>query len=279
MINAASHFRPFQFIHDSASGCGSNLHAGDFCGCRAHKGMAELADNIWAQSGEQIMQLFEQEKDELKDFSFAIVGHSLGAGVACLLQMKCYKENLLGADRLVKCYGFAPPPTLCSDALVKDSDDAASIQRAIDNTLCYIHDNDCVPFLSVMAVRRLATLMDAVDNRTEHMWAYRRFKIFWEWETIPREIVDDVKAAEANKACVKCCDGASRLVIPAKMIVWMKKNFAGSYEGFGCDPGDVADLNIFCWYAACCLREEIASVNRKRSLTNLGSLKMCVDVY
>lgn len=219
--------------------------AGDFCDGKAHKGMAEMADNVWSQSGDQITRLFE-EVDEVKNFSLTIVGHSLGAGVACLLQIKCYKEKLLG-DRLVKCYGFAPPPTFCSDALSKGSEDAVSIQRAIDNTICYIHDHDCVPFLSVMAIRRLSILMDTVDNRTEHMWAFRRFKIFWEWEKIPQEIVDDVKAAEASKALVECCDGASRLVIPAKMIVWMKKNFAGSYEGLGCTASAVADLNIYCW--------------------------------
>jgi hypothetical protein len=207
--------------------------------------MAQMADSIWSHSGDKIMKLFDEE-DELKDFSFTIVGHSLGAGAACLLNIKCYKENLLG-DRIVKCYGFAPPPTLCTDELKDGAEDAASIQRAIDNTLCYIHDNDCVPFLSVMCIRRLATLMDTVDNRTEHMWAFRRFKIFWEWEKIPQELIDDVKLAEANKEGVQRCEGASRLIIPAKMVVWMKKNFAGgSYEGFGCDPSAVADLNIFC---------------------------------
>jgi hypothetical protein len=123
----------------------------------------------------------------------------------------------------VKYYGFAPPPTLCTDELKDGSEDAAFIQRAIDNTLCYIHDNDCVPFLSVMRIRRLATLMDTVDNRTEHMWAFRRFKIFWEWEPIPRELIDDVMLAEANKEGVQCCGGASRLIIPAKMVIWMKK--------------------------------------------------------
>jgi hypothetical protein len=206
--------------------------------------MAQMADSIWSQSGDKIIKLFDEE-DELKDFSFTIVGHSLGAGAACLLNIKCYKENLLG-DRTVKCYGFAPPPTLCTDELQEGSKDAASIQKAIDNTLCYIHDNDCVPFLSVMCIRRLATLMDTVDNRTEHMWAFRRFKIFWEWEKIPQELIDDVKLAEANKEGVKSCNGASRLIIPAKLVVWMKKNFAGSYEGFGCDPSAVADLNVFC---------------------------------
>ena len=204
-----------------------------------------MANNIWTRSGAEILALFENDND-LRDYSFVIVGHSLGAGVACLLQIKCYKEKLLG-NRLVKCYGFAPPPTFCEATVPTNSEDAACIQRAIDNTLCFVHDNDCIPFLSVMAVRRFAVLMDTVDNRTEHMWAFRRFKIFWEWEKIPPDIVEDVQAAEANKAAVECCDGASRLRIPAKMVVWMKKNFAGSYEAFGCDPIAFAGLNIFCW--------------------------------
>jgi Lipase (class 3) len=221
------------------------LSVGDFCGCKAHKGMAAMADSIWARSGDDIIKLFETE-EALKDYSLTIVGHSLGAGVSCLLQIKCHKERLLG-DRLVKCYGFAPPPTLCwNEALDGQSAEDAAIQLAIDRTVCYIHDNDCVPFLSVMAVRRLATLMDTVDNRTEHIWAYRRFKIFWEWEPIPSDIVADVKAVEADKTCVRCCDGASKLVIPAKMVVWMKRNFAGTYEVFGCNPRAVADLNIYC---------------------------------
>jgi hypothetical protein len=221
------------------------ISVGDFCGCKAHKGIAEMANSIWSESGDKIIRLFNEE-DELKDFSFTIVGHSLGAAAACLLTIKCYQENLLGAGRTVKCYGFAPPPTLCMDELQDGSEDAASIQMAIDNTLCYIHDNDCVPFVSTVSFRRLMTLLDTVDNRTKHMWKFRRFKIFWEWENTPQELIDDVKLAEANTEGTKRYDGASSFVIPAKLIVWMKKDVTGFYEGFGCDPRAVADLNILC---------------------------------
>lgn len=214
---------------------------GDYCGCgKAHKGIAEMADNVWNESGSKILELFENNVG-LKDFTFVITGHSLGAGAACLLNLKCYTEKLLG-NRLVKCYGFAPPPTWCTN---KDAKTDPLIQRAIDNTLCYIHDNDCVPLLSVTCIRRLATLMDTVDNRTEHIWAYRRWKMFWEFEPIPQELVGDVKAVEACKEFTRT-NGASRLVIPAKMVIWMKKNSVGSYEGYGCDPHSIADMNIFC---------------------------------
>lgn len=134
-----------------------------------------MADNIWLRSGEKIKSIFESD-ERVNKYSFAIVGHSLGAGVACLLQIKCYKEQLFGSDRLVKCYGFAPPPTFCFDGM--QSDDSAQIKRAIDNTVCYVHDNDCVPLLSVMSIRRFARLMDAVDDHTENIWFYRRFQFF-----------------------------------------------------------------------------------------------------
>jgi Lipase (class 3) len=220
--------------------------SGDFCGCKAHKGMAEMANNIWLKSGEKIKAIFESS-EKLKSYSFTIVGHSLGAGVACLLQIKCYKEQLLGPNRVVKCYGFAPPPTFCLDGM--HSDDSACILRAIDNTICYIHDNDCVPLLSVTSIRRFAVLMDSIDNHTEHLWFYRRFQIFWNWKEVPAALLEDVKLAEEKKvATMKCCDGASKLIIPSKIVIWMKRNSSnGKYDVYGCDPHTVADLNILFW--------------------------------
>jgi Lipase (class 3) len=220
---------------------------GEFCGCNAHRGMADMAHNIWTHSGDRILALFQNDS-ELRDFSLVIVGHSLGAGVACLLNIKCHAEMLLG-DRSARCFGFAPPPTLHADRVFESDDEGhkARIQTAMDATVCFIHDNDSVPFLSVACVRRLATLLDTVDNHTEHMWAYRRFKIFWEYEKIPDDLVEAVKGVERNKACMRCgdCEGASKLIIPARMVVWMKRNYASKYVAHGCDAKRLADMNIF----------------------------------
>jgi hypothetical protein len=234
---------------------------GDFCGGKAHKGMSEMATNIWLRSGEKIKAIFESDVENLQTYSFTIVGHSLGAGVACLLQIKCYKELLLGPNRIVKCYGFAPPPTFCWGSDTDHVDE--SIQRAIDNTTCYIHDNDCVPLLSVMSIRRFSVLMDTVDNHTEHIWFYKRFQMFWEWKAIPTPIIDEIAYVEKEKvSTMECCDGASKLIIPAKTIIWMKKQNSittstsnsskvssnSSYIATGCTPQSIADLNIYCWY-------------------------------
>jgi len=204
-----------------------------------------MANAVWSSSGDAIIQLFKDDP-ELKDYTFVIVGHSLGAGTATLLNVKVHLEKPLG-DRKVKCYGFAPPPTYCVDKDLKDPAAAASIQRAIDNCIGYIHDNDCVPFLSVTCIRRLATLMDTVDNKTEHMWFYKRFRLFWEYDEIPEDLMEDVKLAEQNSTVTtRAIDGASKLEIPARVIIWAKKNFAGCFEAIGCNPSKIADLNVFC---------------------------------
>jgi hypothetical protein len=145
--------------------------------------MAEMAENIWNKSGNAIAELFQQE--ELKDFTFVITGHSLGAGTACLLNVKVHLEKPLG-DRLIKCYGFAPPPTYFMDESLTDPTAKVSIQTAIHYSTCYMHNNDCVPLLSVVCIRRLATLMDTVDNKTEHMWPLRRLKLFGNGNKSPR---------------------------------------------------------------------------------------------
>jgi hypothetical protein len=147
----------------------------DYCTGLAHQGIAEMAENVWKESGDKIMNLCDGP--EFQEYRFLITGHSLGAGAACLLNLKLHVEGQLG-DRPICCYAFAPPPTFypCGEDLDYGS---KKIDQAIQNTVGYIHDNDAVPFLSISAVRRLATLLDAVDNQTEHIWFWRRWRIFY----------------------------------------------------------------------------------------------------
>jgi len=239
----------------------------DFCSGKAHKGIAEMAENVWAQSGDFILNLLLNE-EEYADYRLLITGHSLGAGTACLLNVKLHHEQILSKqNRQVVCYAFAPPPTFeyCpgSSALTnRDGDDKVQddehFQRAIQNTVAYIHDNDVVPFLSIAVVRRLALLLDTVDNQTEFLWFWKRWRIFYEYDTVPKEIADRVVEASTTKQ--RAVDGASELKIPARMVVWCKKkeegcsstppptagnSKAGTFEAFGCDPNKVAEQHIF----------------------------------
>lgn len=219
--------------------------AKNFCFCQAHQGMCEMANNVWEASGNQINTLFAEDK--LKDYGFVITGHSLGAGVACLLNIKCHVEQLVG-KRPIQCYGFAPPPTFspCNPDATGDGnlDPPALVTDAINNCIAYIHDNDAVPFLSISSVRKLASLLDAVDNVTEHMWFWNRWKIFHEYKEVPQEIFDSV--AKANNREDKEVDGECKMLIPAKSVIWMKKNIISKkFEAYACDTSAVAKNTVF----------------------------------
>lgn len=211
--------------------------AANYVGGKAHQGLAEMAENVWDMSGDQILKICDNP--QFQEYRFLITGHSLGAGTACLLNLKLHVEQQLG-DRPICCYAFAPPPTFstcCVDGAYRNQ-----IELAIQNTVSYIQERDIVPFLSISALRRLATLLDAVDHQTETISYGRRWKIFHDYEDIPQEVIDSVLRAEIQSH--RAVEGACNLIIPARVVVWCQKNFAGTLQAYGCDPTKLAAGNV-----------------------------------
>jgi hypothetical protein len=227
----------------SISGALVDIQAMDspYCTGRAHKGMAEMADAVWNESGAFLTTLLNEEGHQ--DYDLIITGHSLGAGTACLLHIKVHVEGLVLSDtnRRVLCFGFAPPPTFSWDIA---NSNCEAIERAIKHSVCYIHDSDCVPHLSVATIRRLATILDAVDNYNEKVWFWNRALVFWGWKPVPKELIDIV--ANAQKAMESNSDRSvdCRMIIPAKVVVWCKK-INNKFEAIPCCPRAFSDMNIF----------------------------------
>jgi hypothetical protein len=205
----------------------------DFCGGKAHMGIAEQANLLWQKTGQRLRRIASAYSEQ---YRIIFTGHSLGGGAACLLHVKVHTENLL-PTRQVYCYGFAPPPTYC-----KGSTPSPGLEMAVKNCVCFVHDNDCVPLLSVASIRRLACLMDAVDNCTENLWFTTRFRIFWEFVKVPGDIVKTVCSVKHDSKAVV---GESAMVIPARCIVWMKKTLSGRFEALACSSKAMASMNIF----------------------------------
>ena len=197
-----------------------------------------MAENVWKCSGQKISELLQQ--DSLKNYSLIITGHSLGAGTACLLHLKVHDEGLL-KDREIRCFGFAPPPTVAFDDQHMVN---KNMLKAVENTICFVHDNDCVPFLSVSCVRRLTRMLDVVDDKTQRITAYRRFRMFWGWEPLPVDVIAAVEAANADRSLNQ---DTVALLIPAQFVVWMKQRVDDKphFDAFGCLPQDFANENIF----------------------------------
>jgi hypothetical protein len=122
-----------------------------------------MADHLWECSGGKIIKLM----NDFPNYKLIISGHSLGAGTACLLNMQLHVNEVF-KGRTVQCFAFAPPPTFwpCADDSDPEECDA-KVKQAMQNTTANIHDNDVVPFLSVTAVRRMVSLLESVDNKTE----------------------------------------------------------------------------------------------------------------
>ena len=221
----------------------------------AHKGMAEMARLVWRVCGSKIVHLFSNRID-LKDYGLLITGHSLGAGTACLLTIHLHVEKVL-PNRSIRCFAFAPPPTFCypirtDKAIMVDGSSLCiddRIRQAMANIVSFIHDNDVVPLLSVSSIRRLARLMDAVDNETEHIWFWKRWRIFQEYDPIPSNIIQSFQHADGNHEITTTENNPKTeefiMRIPSEVVIWCRKTFTGKFEPYICDPMKVAMGNIF----------------------------------
>lgn len=198
-----------------------------------------MASNLWDCSGEKIAELME----EFSSYKLLITGHSLGAGTACLLNMQLHVNEVF-KGRTVRCYAFAPPPTFwpCTERFSESPTCEGKVQKAMESTIAYVHDNDVVPFLSITAIRRMVDLLDAVDNETEKLWFWKRLKIFHDWDQVPEQIV---KSVASRSKIVDRVEGECHLIIPADCVVWCREGEKGQFASFACDAYKMAETDIF----------------------------------
>ena len=214
----------------------------DFCTGKAHRGLSEMATNIWKVSGKIIDKIFSQLEigNDCPQWKFVITGHSLGAGVGTLLNIKCHVEGLLG-QRQVRCYGFASPPVFNIDDRIRDTATASAIGKAIKNSTGYINGDDCVPFLSEVSVSRLSTQIKTVDDACKHLWRRDRAALASGRMPIPQVLIHAVTRVDQPDV-----PGSTTLTIPAGKVVWMKEDHSAvGFSAFGCRSKDLVNLNVF----------------------------------
>mmetsp|Transcript_23760 Transcript_23760/g.33220 ORF Transcript_23760/g.33220 Transcript_23760/m.33220 type:complete len:498 (+) Transcript_23760:97-1590(+) len=206
-----------------------------FCGGEAHAGMAKMARAVWNQATEAVLASFEKLPNG-KDYDQLIVtGHSLGAGVACLITVMLYHEKLLPPNIQVKCFAYAPPP-------VFHPLDVA--QSACDNTVAFVHNSDVVPSLSVNSIRRLFAILNDLDDANKHLRWYQKLEVYFGF-IIPRRLIETVAKSRAKP--LPPVKGAPVMAIPAKTIVWLNEQKEGSeiFTPLVCDPIKFAEWGIY----------------------------------
>mmetsp|Transcript_2914 Transcript_2914/g.8183 ORF Transcript_2914/g.8183 Transcript_2914/m.8183 type:complete len:904 (-) Transcript_2914:89-2800(-) len=112
----------------------------------AHKGILDCAAWVFEDLKDQgiLDRLLLGDKAGYKDYSLRVIGHSLGAGVACLvglfLRTKYLKSNNL------RCLCFCPPGCTVSRTLAEKSKDFMT---------SFVLDSDFVPRLSLQGLENL----------------------------------------------------------------------------------------------------------------------------
>lgn len=185
-------------------------YSDDFCGGHAHAGMAKMTKAVWARASKAIA---EKCKDVPEDYDLVITGHSLGAGVACLITIMLHHERESGGmmqklPKNIRCMAYAPPPVFYPLSAAK---------TAVANTTAYVHNMDCVPSLSVHGARRLVKTINDLDVT---------LKMLPRLETVPGRKPPAVCVEAVQKSIVQPLserDRAPPLCVPAHSLVWMHK--------------------------------------------------------
>jgi Lipase (class 3) len=198
---------------------------GPFAGGEAHHKMVDMAERTWEVAGPYVVNALQQNKD----YSLTLTGHSLGAGVACLVSILCHqrgRKRVLG--RNVQCFAYGCPPVFTSPELVPDT---------VKHTTAYIHGNDGIPFLSLSHVRRLVSKLQWM---MEDMSSPTKLPLQNVFKALKR--IGIVYPNTMNT--VIPIPGSPILFVPASTIVWTKKVDNGKFDAKFCDPRKVAGLEI-----------------------------------
>lgn len=229
-------------------------------------GIADRAMNLWVEPYHQphCSERFTGARKAIAealrnhpDFELVLCGHSLGAGVACLLNIKLHHDGLdklaqeIGInDVRVRCVAVASPPVFCKN---KNDPQVDRVDEAIKNTVCYMHQDDCVPFLSAHVIRRLADTLKKVDGYTADMAQVSRLMVsrgIMKAPAILWGIVWDGSKFLEEK------ESADSLSIPAQSVLWFQRSGKENrpdapekklpmYDGWYCDPQKLKVLSFY----------------------------------
>jgi len=210
-----------------------SAYSEEFCDGYAHSGIAQVATKLWEEVKEAVVKALLDNPG----LDLVITGHSLGAGSAALLALKLKYEDILAKeneylkDVQIRCFAFAPPPVYFQ------GHENEKINRAMKDTYPFIHEEDCVPFASVDAIRRIADTMVDVDKYPKGLLFSSPLRA-----TGLRPIPDDLKKIIMdNDREVPPAPDSQKLAIPAPFVMWLRqtsedKHNRPMYNAMFCRP-------------------------------------------
>ena len=228
-----------------------------FCGGYAHSGMAVMAKNTWKRVEKHVTEALLEYPE---DYKFVITGHSLGGGVACLIQLMLHTTKYF-PKRLKQCFAFAPTPSFYFEEGSTSNLMSKRMSQAISNTYAYVHDNDVVASVSTDSVRKAFRAVYEVDQLyTRHLTWKEQWDLLVsggggneknnslvsnnheipEHMNIPDHVIQRVQHVRDNHvtSILPTKDGAHTLRIPSSCIVWLHQHQQQEEEPSSIDDND-----------------------------------------
>lgn len=199
----------------------------DFCGGKAHKGIADRALNLLRDK--KTIEAIRNGLAMNSTYRLVLTGHSLGAGTASLMNLmlhvsESHRDAYSAAGRDIRCFGFGCPPVFVSTEGIAT---ATLVEQALTNTVCFINSEDVIPHMSFDAIRRLAELLERVHG------------------ALGKPLQDLEEIVKNAAADLKPIPNAERLRIPGNFVVWMSKpDKATKSDVILCEPSKVSNLGF-----------------------------------
>ena len=202
------------FARDNFSGVG-----------QAHEGMATMAEEVWKAAGATILETLQAHPT----YELVVIGHSLGAGTACLLTIMLQEiPDLLPPGTSFRCIAFASPPVFLPSSSPPAMTTATSSspprpphERARSYPILHvIHEHDVVPFLSVYSVRYLLASLEAVRTAAQNVSWSQKVAISVGSIPPPQALLDCLP----EESVVTPKEGAPKLQVLAQQTLWLRQS-------------------------------------------------------
>ena len=180
---------------------------------RCHEGMYSATKQMLQETTHLVSEFFIPS-----GYTLTICGHSLGAGVSCLLGI--FLKDITGISKeKLKVYAFATPACLSYDAALECQDFVTSV----------VNNADCVPRASMMNVKTLFKFFLKIDQKLEETGQspkdWKSSAAFWKEVTSvdsePLFTVDEIVEFQEDmirRANETELDGEYALFVPGKVI-------------------------------------------------------------